>query len=945
MGNLTQFALATLDALAIHIAVLDEHGTILAVNQAWRSFVNANAAHANVSEGANYLQICDQAVGTEATDAHAFAAGIRAVLANERDTFSLEYACHSPQEEYWFIGKVSRFIDQNTRYLVIAHENITERKQVELNLRRQNDIIETVNQAGQLLSTQLELFPLLQAITDAATKLSKAQFGAFFYNLINAQGESYSLYTLSGAPLEAFAKFPMPRNTEVFGPTFRGEGVIRSADIKQDPRYGKNPPYNGMPPGHLPVTSYLAVPVISRSGNVLGGLFFGHAEVGVFTDYEESLVTGLAAQAAIAIDNAQLYAQVYEENQRFRTTLLSIGDGVIATDKTGIVTFINPTAETITGWQAPEALGKSISTIFQIINEYTRLPVESPITKVLNHGNVVGLASHTLLITKEGHEKPIADSAAPIRNIAGEIVGTVLVFRDMTERRAAEKLLEERQQFIQKIANAVPDLIYVYDINTSRPVYSNHELFRVMGYDIETISQFGDTLFDTIIHPDDKALVYQRLQQFAELSDNQVLETEYRIRHKNGQWRWLSARDTIFQRGDDGQPLQILGVAQDITQRKEAETRLTRLQEITAELSKAVTLQQVLDVIVEQALAFMNVIAGIVFLLDETRKNLSVINAYNVSTSVLEQFLNVPVAQDFVVANAVRTGEAQWITNIQALQGRYPGSLELAVQAGSKAVAGLPLLVDGQIMGGLTLHFQEEQLFDLESRNYLLALAHQCAQAIVRAQLSEQAQQVAAIEERQRLARDLHDAVSQSLFSATVTAEALPRLWERDPQRAFDQLGQVIQLNRAAMAEMRTLLLELRPDVIVNNFLDVLLQQLVQAAKGRRNIQTELDFNVSNLTLPPDVHVTFYRIAQEAINNVMKHSKATYLKIQLHRQGQTVDLCIQDNGRGFNQERLETGLGLRNLKERATSIGVSLEIESEQGAGTNIALRWQEPPA
>ena len=124
------------------------------------------------------------------------------------------------------------------------------------------------------------------------------------------------LYTLSGVPREAFAAFPMPRNTGLFGPTFRGEGVVRSADITKDPRYGKNSPHYGMPKGHLPVCSYLAVPVISRSGQVLGGLFFGHHRSNMFTEQHERLAVGIAAQAAIALDNAALFAQVNHERTK-----------------------------------------------------------------------------------------------------------------------------------------------------------------------------------------------------------------------------------------------------------------------------------------------------------------------------------------------------------------------------------------------------------------------------------------------------------------------------------------------------------------------------------------------------------------------------------------------------------------------------------------------------
>ena len=193
--------------------------------------------------------------------------------------------------------------------------DITARKRAEEQLREQAEIIETVNRLGQTLAGELDLHKLVQAVTDAATELTGAHFGSFFYNVLDEQGAHYTLYTLSGVPREAFAHFPMPRATDLFGPTFRGDGTICIDDVKLDPRYGKNSPYYGMPEGHLPVVSYLAVPVVSRSGEVLGGLFFGHPEAAAFTERHERIVEGMAAQASVAMDNARLF----EELKRART--------------------------------------------------------------------------------------------------------------------------------------------------------------------------------------------------------------------------------------------------------------------------------------------------------------------------------------------------------------------------------------------------------------------------------------------------------------------------------------------------------------------------------------------------------------------------------------------------------------------------------------------------
>ncbi len=185
--------------------------------------------------------------------------------------------------------------------------DVTERKRSEEALLHSRAMVATLNQIGQALSAELDPQKLLQAITDAATSLTHAKFGAFFYNAIDDQGGHYLLYALSGAPREAFEKLGMPRNTALFATTFAGERVVRLDDVRKDPRYGKNPPHHGMPRGHLPVTSYLAVPLVGRSGEVFGGLFLGHPEPGVFTEDAERVVVGFAAQAAIAIDNARLY--------------------------------------------------------------------------------------------------------------------------------------------------------------------------------------------------------------------------------------------------------------------------------------------------------------------------------------------------------------------------------------------------------------------------------------------------------------------------------------------------------------------------------------------------------------------------------------------------------------------------------------------------------------
>ena len=195
------------------------------------------------------------------------------------------------------------------RQFIGVIEDITALKETQEALREESRILELLNRTGAAIASEVNLQAIAQRVTDAATQISGARFGAFFHNVSGKEGASYELFTLSGAPREAFEKSGLQRDTPIFAATLRGEGVVRSDDITQDSRYGTMARDGGMPKGRLPVCSYLAVPVVSRAGNVIGGLFFGHPEQAVFTERAERLVVGIAAQAAIAIDNARLFEE------------------------------------------------------------------------------------------------------------------------------------------------------------------------------------------------------------------------------------------------------------------------------------------------------------------------------------------------------------------------------------------------------------------------------------------------------------------------------------------------------------------------------------------------------------------------------------------------------------------------------------------------------------
>lgn len=261
-------------------------------------------------------------VATVGVVGHHLLAPLRSMAGAARSIGRGDHRARVPVGGYGEVGRLGEELNRMAASLELRIAELEERKIAENRLREQSQLAETLHDVGSVLTAELELEDVVQAVTDIATDLTGAQFGAFFYNVVDQEGESYMLYSLAGVPKEAFSQFPMPRNTDIFGPTFRGERSVRSADITKDPNYGRNEPYLGMPEGHLPVRSYLAVPVVTRHGDVLGGLFFGHAEVGIFTEGHEQLAEGIAAQAAIAIENARLYAAQRSAAETLQRSLL-----------------------------------------------------------------------------------------------------------------------------------------------------------------------------------------------------------------------------------------------------------------------------------------------------------------------------------------------------------------------------------------------------------------------------------------------------------------------------------------------------------------------------------------------------------------------------------------------------------------------------------------------
>jgi PAS domain S-box-containing protein len=277
-------------------------------------------------------------------------------------------------------------------------------------------------------------------------------------------------------------------------------------------------------------------------------------------------------------DRIKMEKVIAESEEKFRTTLQSIGDAVITTDRHSKILYMNPVAEKLTGWDREEVIGCELSEIFKIINESTREKVEIPTEKVLREGIVVGLANHTLLITKQGDEIPIADSGAPIRNNDNEIIGVVLVFRDQTKERTARRKLERSEaalQYAQELAN-----MGSFELDLANDVLRwSENNYRLMGYEPFEIKPTYE-LFISKVHPDDKNMV---LATTAEMKkDKKPLRYEFRV-IINGKIKWL--QNDVIPIFKNDEMIALKGVDIDITQRKMMEERIHRINETLLNLT------------------------------------------------------------------------------------------------------------------------------------------------------------------------------------------------------------------------------------------------------------------------------------------------------------------------------------------------------------------------
>jgi PAS domain S-box-containing protein len=371
------------------------------------------------------------------------------------------------------------------------------------------------------------------------------------------------------------------------------------------------------------------------------------------------------------------------------------------------------------------------------------------------------------------------------------------------------------------------------------------------------------------------------------------------------------------------------------------------LRDVLAVLNTDRPLTEVLDTIVEQACRLLRSQAGVVYQLSSDAESIEI----GAACGMPDGFLDIgPLPHIDTESNRATMNKQPFaVADLQArLQDSAAQDLKTDPHVHSWAemvgqhfgsYLSVPIVVRNEVYGAMSFFYEQNRGFSPEEIGLATTLADQSALAIENARLRVQAEKSAAAAERSRLARDLHDAVTQTLFSSSLIADVLPRIWEKSPEQGMERLQELRELTRGALAEMRTLLLELRPSALTDADMNELLRQLAESITGRARVPVDVSIE-GDCRLPVDVKVALYRIAQESLNNVAKHAGATHATVEL-RCGDEVTLVIADDGLGFDVDSVPPdSLGVGIMRERAKEIGSELSVDSQVGEGTHIRVRW-----
>jgi signal transduction histidine kinase len=740
---------------------------------------------------------------------------------------------------------------------------ISERKKAEEQLEQRTHLLSTLLDVSNLVSSTLDLGPLLEAILDRLKKIidyKGAKIFAIEDGILRIVAHR-SLLTKEETSNYTFSALSIPLGKEIIE---EKRAVVISDILGDEPAAieFRTPMESFMKTVHKNTRSWMGIPLTVKN-KVIGALTIDHDEPNFYLPQHAELGMVFANQAAIEFENARLYNETIKKADELKT-MFSV-------------------QQAITSRLEQDAVLKLIA------DEARRLTNSGRTAVFLVNGNDLVLSVFSGTEDKRflGYRIDINNSFLGKYLIAGK---TVTVNDTLAEPEAYFGLAEK-----VKIKSFL-----------SVPLIAGTRLIGTITVADKISGNFS---------ADDERILNMLASSAIIGLENSRLYQEEKIRH-----------------------------LEDEQRRRVAEG----LRDILAILNSNRPLEEIIEFIVNQAGRLMSTDTVALYRLESKKELLTVEASCGLSEEYKLQ-MSVPVGTG-VIGRAVKERKPISIPDIVGEFQKYFDNSDAEknhlsrVSGQYHGVLAVPLKCKDEVYGGIALYYTQIKEFTKDEIELAMIFADQAALAIDNARLRAQAEEMAVASERSRLARDLHDAVTQTLFSASLIAEVLPKIWQRNPDEGIKRINEIRELTRGALAEMRTLLLELRPSALLEAGIKELLNQLTLGFTGRSRIPVSLDIE-GQLALPADVKLAFYRIAQEALNNISKHSGANHVDLSFkssdNEGGSWAELRISDDGKGFALDGISSDhLGLNIMHERAIDVSARLDIESQIGKGTVILVRW-----
>jgi len=673
-----------------------------------------------------------------------------------------------------------------------------------------------------------------------------------------------------------------------------------------------------------------------------GTRFEAEVSSAVFTDRNGHLRTSMVCRDIT--DRKQAEAALRQREEEYRGVFETVNDGLIISTLDGHIVEINPAACRMYGLTRDEFL--SLDLTGAIHPEYLHTVVEfggtAPPGWVFEQETTDTRKDGTCFNT-EVRARQFLYKGEP---------HMLAVIRDITERKRAEDALREQEALLRKVLEILPVGVWVLD-REGRLVLGNQA-----GQDIWAGTRFEDVTklgqdkgwrVDTgkPIAADEWAAA--RAIRNGETSLHEIIEIE---RFDGSRGIIDNSAVPIFD--DQGRITSGVIVNQDVTDRIQAyrvleqrvaeRTReLSALLEVSRNVASMLDLKTVLNIVLDQLGTVLDFTGAGILVLEGDHLRLIEYRGAAPREKIMEQLITLERdsgSRQVILSRAPVIFDDIWedANGMIALRAQWEDEI-LGFLAGARSWMGVPLIANHSLIGVLRIEHTEPERFTAEHARLAMAFAEQAAIAIENIRLRERAQQAAALEERQRLARELHDSVSQALYGIVLGARTANVQLKRSPAEAEDPLKYVLSLAETAFAEMRALIFELRPDSLETEGLAAALTRQVDVLKARHNLDVRTEFDAEP-SLPVSHKETLYRIMQEALNNVAKHAKAHHVILRLTQVPNQAILEVIDDGAGFNLDEPFPGhMGLRSMRERAEQMGGTFRIESKIGQGTRLEIR------